>query len=480
MADIFADLLGQYLGSRAVVQPLLPSLFAPLLPLVAERTSLFSDSQTRTPQETVRFADESFAPLATEALATQTDTNADASQQELAFAQAVAATSVLPASISALPFRHLLTGPRSFPVAAEPGPQVAEIQFEGPEDEISVRPQPFAIQRQALLENHEMPAVTSGPAFLPAESTGVFLLQEQSQPSERQESEQQSPVQRDEETIQDRQVPRLFKQDIYLPPVSETFVVSPSHPVSQTPVSQPVSLVQPRPEPASVPVISRKETEVVPTLEQEPRTAITPEQEPRTAITLEREPQHEFAEQKAFQPGRSRIAPSRLALPSDSVSFFQFAPLPGSQPSLQAIVPSVSESPLQIIAPSDPQDSFQTLPVSFKQEETPEASRLAPVSSQVVPGEQSEQERQTRQTFSQEQNFPPASKEPVAVQVFPGRERTTREEEREIVPVRIHIGRVVVRGTAGVSSTPPSSTKRTLRPALSLNEYLKQRERGSR
>lgn len=52
------------------------------------------------------------------------------------------------------------------------------------------------------------------------------------------------------------------------------------------------------------------------------------------------------------------------------------------------------------------------------------------------------------------------------------------EQEVETPPVRVTIGRVVVRATPPV---PPAPTqKRVLRPAQSLSEYLKQRERGSR
>lgn len=51
-------------------------------------------------------------------------------------------------------------------------------------------------------------------------------------------------------------------------------------------------------------------------------------------------------------------------------------------------------------------------------------------------------------------------------------------EEFETPPVRVTIGRVVVRATP--TAAPAPTQKRALRPALSLSEYLKQRERGSR
>ena len=52
------------------------------------------------------------------------------------------------------------------------------------------------------------------------------------------------------------------------------------------------------------------------------------------------------------------------------------------------------------------------------------------------------------------------------------------KEEIEAAPIRITIGRVVVRATPAIQSAPIQ--KRIPRPAQSLSEYLKQRERGSR
>src|SRR5207248_1325618 len=52
------------------------------------------------------------------------------------------------------------------------------------------------------------------------------------------------------------------------------------------------------------------------------------------------------------------------------------------------------------------------------------------------------------------------------------------KEEGEVLPIRITIGRVVVRATPAAQPTPIQ--KRVLRPAQSLDEYLKERERGSR
>ena len=57
-------------------------------------------------------------------------------------------------------------------------------------------------------------------------------------------------------------------------------------------------------------------------------------------------------------------------------------------------------------------------------------------------------------------------------------ETHSAKEEGEVPPIRITIGRVVVRATPAAQPTPIQ--KRVLRPAQSLSEYLKQRERGSR
>ena len=53
------------------------------------------------------------------------------------------------------------------------------------------------------------------------------------------------------------------------------------------------------------------------------------------------------------------------------------------------------------------------------------------------------------------------------------------EAESEVSPIHITIGRVVVRATQAAPQPIPIK-KRELRPAQSLDEYLKQRERGSR
>ncbi len=57
-------------------------------------------------------------------------------------------------------------------------------------------------------------------------------------------------------------------------------------------------------------------------------------------------------------------------------------------------------------------------------------------------------------------------------------EASRADAESEVSPINITIGRVVVRATQAAQPTPVK--KRVLRPAQSLDEYLKQRERGSR
>jgi hypothetical protein len=52
------------------------------------------------------------------------------------------------------------------------------------------------------------------------------------------------------------------------------------------------------------------------------------------------------------------------------------------------------------------------------------------------------------------------------------------EAESEVFPINVTIGRIVVRATQAAQPTPVK--KRVLHPAQSLDEYLKQRERGSR
>lgn len=66
---------------------------------------------------------------------------------------------------------------------------------------------------------------------------------------------------------------------------------------------------------------------------------------------------------------------------------------------------------------------------------------------------------------------------PYSARVSPKSEAAIAKEE-EVSPIRITIGRVVVRATPAAQAAPIQ--KRVLRPAQSLSEYLKQREKGRR
>ncbi|HJT59198.1 MAG TPA: hypothetical protein VJ761_22010 [Ktedonobacteraceae bacterium] len=66
----------------------------------------------------------------------------------------------------------------------------------------------------------------------------------------------------------------------------------------------------------------------------------------------------------------------------------------------------------------------------------------------------------------------------VSSRISPKQEAQAVKEEVEAAPIRITIGRVVVRATPAIQSAPIQ--KRIPRPAQSLSDYLKQRERGSR
>lgn len=62
----------------------------------------------------------------------------------------------------------------------------------------------------------------------------------------------------------------------------------------------------------------------------------------------------------------------------------------------------------------------------------------------------------------------------VASRISPKQEVQVAKEEIEVAPIRITIGRVVVRATpAAPTPQPVSSQKRILRPVQSLSEYLK-------
>jgi hypothetical protein len=443
MADIFADLLAQYLGSIAVVQPLLPSFFAPMPPLVSDATLFFSDEQVIAPPETDLFASEKFSVLEEERMTAQTNGDDNGSQQRLAFSSASASTSVPSMNISALPFQHDLHFPHSLQVRAEPDPLVEN--------------------REASVEEE---TATSGLLFVSSNTVQTPLrgkpqhaapLESEPQHAAPLESEPQPRFQRDGIARQDHQAlllrERVLEKDTSLPSLSERLLVSPSQPLSQVSVQQPASWVQPRPQTAS-PTASKSEDDAV------------------------RRPLDKVAEQKTLLRGRQISASSPITPFPGSELSFQVMPLSSPESSLSAVSPSGSRLSFQATSPADPESSLPASPQAFTQEETPGAvTHLADATLQVQTRETLVKERRAEQTFSQAQRPIVARNEQSVAQVSPGQ----GEEEQETLPVRIHIGRVVVRGATGAPhsiSTPPA--KRMLRPALSLNEYLKQRERGNR
>lgn len=433
MADIFADLLAQYLGSIAVVQPLLPSFFAPLPPLVSEAT-LFSDEQVIAPAETELFVNEKFSVVEEERMTTQTNGDGNGSQQRLAFSSASVSTSMPSVNISSLPFHHSLHSPHSLQVRAKPDSPVEN--------------------REARAEEE---ITTSGLSFLSSDTIQT--------PSRRKpqhvvplEGKPQPRFQKDEMIVrQDHQAPRqqerILEKDTFLPSISERPQVSVSQPLSLVSVQQPASWVQPRPQTAR-PTASKSEDDA-------------------------RQRQlDKVVEQKTLLREQQITASSPITPFPGSELSFQVMPLSGPQSSLRVLSPSGSRLSFQVTSPADPEVSLSASPLAFIQEETPDAvTHLADTTLQVQTREKLVKERHMEQTFNQAQRPIVARNEQSAAQVSPGQS----QEEQETLPVRIHIGRVVVRGMAGAphsASTPPA--KRTLRPALSLNEYLKQRERESR
>ncbi len=85
--------------------------------------------------------------------------------------------------------------------------------------------------------------------------------------------------------------------------------------------------------------------------------------------------------------------------------------------------------------------------------------------------------------FAERVSIPPALHSSIAAdaqdatRISPKQGAEEPKEEFEVPPIRITIGRVVVRATPTAQPTP--NQKRVLRPAQSLSAYLKQRERGS-
>lgn len=442
MADIFADLLAQYLGSGTVVQPLLPSFFAPMPPLAAsDATLLPPDEHAVTPTEALFFTDETRPLPEQEGIAVQTDVASRTSPHMSALSSTSALTSLLSDNTPVIPLRQLLHVPHVDAEQNEPGQRLEHPRGTIP-TEIAPILQPKQIWEYNVHKDEaaEVASLSRDTAQIPSSETW--------QQTVLQERQQQTFRQRD----------ALVRKDEIIGSNDKHISYQPEHVASKTTSQAPKSV-------KSILLPSRLSLEPI----QQPSAQIQPQTSTASAFAIEREAsvQGEHLSQLAEQ--QTRLA-ERLTFTEP-----QIAPLARSILSVRAALSSRAELSLLETFPSDTPNAPHTsaslvVPDAVKQL----AHALLPAPTRPKDAE----ERPGEHPLSHVRDV---RSEPLAPQALPKQEATVSTEEHESQPIRIHIGRVVVRGAVDVShSTTKPSAKRTLRPTLSLNEYLKQRERGSR
>lgn len=486
MADIFVDLLAQYLGSIMVVQPLLPSFFAPLPPLAdAETTLLLSDEYVDAPTEVTRLTEATVPPR----------NAAPRRSPDMAALSTPAMPSMPPESAPAIPLRQILHGPQPVVVQNQPSQGMGQTREVGTAE---ISPISQSWQHVDTIEDEEAATLASahGPRVQPPspsqeirqqQATSIMNddlpmpLQEKlsvtasirndyaptpspkKQPQVALQEVQPRPrVQRDEVAAVDEFIGPDAHHAFSLP---ECAITSDAYqaPTSSQPVLQPSQLTSHISEPASAQIQPLTPTP----------TASPPVIQRKAAVAQE----HVEKLARPHTPPSKRLHPATSAIAP--------APAPRSVPAMQAALPARSELVLPEILPSIALNVSQTSSAlsAPTAEETPRAARhLAQTALPAPMRTKHAAEKPTEKARNDASSSFSAPLEQPMTRILPKQEATVpAEEEREQQPIRVHIGRIVVRGTTGTPHTAPTSpAKRTLRPALSLNEYLKQRERGSR
>lgn len=489
MADIFTDLLAQYLGDATFVQPLFPSFFAPVPSLIADTTPLFADDQEIALPETSSPASATHLPLEEETAAAQTDVDESRAPWGLRSSRNSPSTKMLANAPASFSFQHLLHIPSPVQSQTESGQAVGSLQ-NAPTSELLPIPQPWYAPEPDQ-ENADDIALGSSSLASPAgilskegsrpqkkiqsgsfqadtgeiqNSQSQLLAEEGSRSALPQKKIQPAPFQTDkrEIEIQDGQAQLLAVEGIKLALPQEEISPALQKDKGETRNSR---------APLLRPLLLERENNPAPILENLEEPAARPLfQAP--ARRLSRRKQQPTQNAGSISMGHRTVdEPEQADDLSEQVTSLRPLLLPTS--SLRTSVSANLLSP-QVITPSGTAEvESATSPAVTPQEKPHGAIRLTSPSPQEV-----RPEKQEEHTFNSKQKIASERDVQSKARPFSRSEAATREEEHEGQPIRVHIGRVVVRGVAGLShsSTPP--TKRTLRPTLSLNEYLQQREKG--
>lgn len=493
MADIFANLLAQSLGRVAVVQPLIPSLFAPASPLISETTPARSGELAEVQPEAEMFADAHLSASKEGTRARLVASDDDDLLSEPTSLPASAETNRPSAPLSPLALRHLLGAPRSVQAWTEPdNSSVESVHIDLPPT--SLNPSEPILKQ----ENAETPA-TIRPS-LPAQTT-------------REESERAGLLPR---------MPSPDDEQVHQPPgrssihregqprregdtTRDAGRLSEEHQA----LSQQESAIEPLPKSSPLPENAEQMSEGQYEQAGQHMDRNIYDKNIRMVIDRnhgrderdEREERKDFPQRdKAFEvkshssftmetgdiasatsailPYNSRVSPDPSSHVSNSTSTTGtgsvsimgaeqraslISPLSPRRDQGEAPFPSRSRTP----SLTESEDFASSAPSISFDSSTTQLEELASFASPTP--------------LSQIHDDDPTEADEVVSLASPSAVLPQQADERESSLVHVRISRVVVRGTSGSPPTAsPPPAKRAYRPALSLNEYLKRRERGSR
>lgn len=451
MADIFLNLTIQSLSSSAEIQPLISPLFAPAPQLVSDAPLSPLDSQT--PEGTEIRPSSVLSERTADDEMTGTWEMESLSQESMPATGRPALPNLVPfdvpgQSISTLSIRHLLHAQHtaykdmeSVTAASQPS-VVAPASNEAPVEDRAAFP---------FSEDTSVDADVSRPAQRPVSTLAQETSLSQSGVEHIVKHEEYTtlssrPLQTDPST------PSTFPTIQPLSPALAAPLQSPQLPSSSEPAMKtdaPQQHVSPMPV-QQTPIAPDQHSEVPPRPIDRARTFV--------AHPLLHQPLHHIE-----NSGQRKEVASRLFIDAN-------------EPIVQPVVTADAADSTQpsILSKASPVQNVMPVIVS-RGNQTTQAT--------VVNNRSGESEASPPPVESEERGLIPTMLSPSeglhSPAIFTMQEARVAREELEVSPVRVTIGRVVVRATPATPVVPPAQ-KRVLRPAQSLSEYLKQRERGSR
>jgi hypothetical protein len=508
MPDVFSNLAAQSLSSRVGIQPLIPPLFAPAPQLVSDTAPLpASNDQAAVAAENAPFSipPSIFANKMTGMLEMEPPSEEVASPEKRTILPDLVPPDVPQNTVSILPLRHLLqpqhlahdemgsVSPTSQP--SEPVPTIDESSYEDtyslafPQDgsvgasaELAER---LSIpSRPSPIDQPRLPVPTqeaTAPDAVP-ETTGIppFFVRNEDQKQTGENSFQAAPTKPEPQHVlpKDHPVGARF----IAPATGDASRLQNVSPIADKPVA-PAPLPSSQPLVQSEHIVNRDDVPVGTRFIAPP--ADTPEAQQAAAERKEGRRDLRGASFNTLAPTADKSAPIEPLL--DQPALAKESNPRASQP---AQGPSNAMQPVEagfmappVIVPA--QNMFPSMTPRAGQETPGSVANLKDAHSQEIAAERQgegpsgESFNNLAPTADKSARHQPAAQDALHLpRVSSKQKAAVAKEEGELPSIRITIGRVVVRATLAAQPTPIQ--KRVLRPAQSLSEYLKQRERGNR